>query len=130
MLTRLAAFLMYVAGFAAIPFLAKSFTGILGSLTGRVNDRTKGIIDRPRNALRDWAKKQRDGRKAAKRSQLFEDAAKTRGVESLNPLKRSNYKKAWQARRRLRAQAIQSLDRFKAGGSVPPAERSSGPRHH
>ena len=49
--STLIAFLIYVLGFAIIPFLAKRLGGVLGQFTGKANDRTKGIFDRTRNAL-------------------------------------------------------------------------------
>lgn len=115
--TRLAAFLAYVAGFAAIPFMAKRFTGLLGQLTGQVNDRSKGLIDRSSNAVKNFTKKRREGRKAAKRAKLMEDANQTEGLQSVNPLKRSTYRDAWKNRQRIRAQTMQGWDRFKAGGN-------------
>ncbi|MCY3804592.1 MAG: hypothetical protein OXF85_01875 [Candidatus Saccharibacteria bacterium] len=53
---RLLALIVYIGAFLAIPFMAKRFGGLLGQLTGTINDRSKGLIDRPRNRLREFGK--------------------------------------------------------------------------
>ena len=63
---RIIAFLVYVGAYAAIPFVAKRFGGILSQLTGNLNDRSRGVIDRPRNALRGFAQDRREGRRSAR----------------------------------------------------------------
>ena len=60
------AFLVYVGGFIAIPMAAKSFTGLLGQVTGAINDRSKGFIDRPRKSLKDLVANRGAKRKAAR----------------------------------------------------------------
>ena len=67
---RLLALLVYVGAFAAIPFLAKRFTGALGQLTGMVNDRSKGLFDRTKKKAEGFAedlKGIQDGRRRDKR---------------------------------------------------------------
>ena len=60
------AFLVYVGGFIAIPMAAKSFTGLLGQVTGAINDRSKGFIDRPRKNLKDLVTNRGAKRKEAR----------------------------------------------------------------
>ena len=61
------AFLVYVGGFIAIPMAAKSFTGLLGQVTGAINDRSKGFIDRPRKSLKDLVANRGAKRKEARK---------------------------------------------------------------
>ena len=65
-IATIVAFLVYILGFAAVPFLAKSLGGILGKLVGAVNDRTKGVFDRARNYYREKSKAGRENRKSGK----------------------------------------------------------------
>ena len=51
-INQVVAFIVYIGSFAAIPFIAKRFSGALGQITNMVNDRSKGIFDRARNGLR------------------------------------------------------------------------------
>ena len=63
---KLLALLVYVGAFAAIPFLAKRFTGALGQLTGMVNDRSKGLFDRGKKAAENWAKEMQEIQKGTR----------------------------------------------------------------
>ena len=66
-LDKFFAFVIYVGAFAVIPLIAKMFTGVLGQITGRINDKSKGLIDRPRKAMKQLAT---DRRKAIKENRL------------------------------------------------------------
>ena len=133
---QLLAFLAYVGGFAAVPFIAKRFSGILGTLTGMVNDRSKGLIDRPRNFLKDYAAERRKGRRRANKEILQRDAGSIPAAQTLNPLKKEGWKEGWRTRRRLRATWQNTWARSRAGGSLPrpsdflapPEERGKPPK--
>ena len=56
-------FFAYVAGFAAIPLLIKTSTGLAGRLLGMVNDRSKGVFDKYKNYSRGKAEEIRKTRK-------------------------------------------------------------------
>ena len=110
---QILALAVYIGGYAAIPFIAKRFSGVLGTLTGMVNDRGKGIIDRPRNALKEFAKKRRLGRRAAKKSALQANTANEKLPDKLTP------RTAWKSRRKLRAQWQNVFGRAREGGRLP-----------
>ncbi len=65
-IATIVSFLVYILGFAAVPFLAKSLGGILGKLIGAVNDRTKGVFDRARNHFREKSQAGRANKKSSK----------------------------------------------------------------
>ena len=117
-ITTFVAFLVYALGFAAIPVLAKSFSGVLGKLTGMVNDKSKGIFDRRRKALQEGVQKRRAGRKEGKK--IDRDDRVKEGANAQIGGKR--FKKT---RRLARRGVINPLDkfsqareRFGAGGSL------------
>lgn len=63
LIVLLIALIAYIGGYFAIPVIMKSFTGAFSNLTGMVNDRSKGFIDKGRNSLtqkrdqqKQWAK--------------------------------------------------------------------------
>ena len=116
---QLLSFLAYVGGFAAIPFVAKRFSGILGTLTGMVNDRSKGIIDRPRNWLSNYSKERRAGKKAARRRELRQDAASVDPAQTINPLTKKGRREIVRTRKRIRVGWQDSTARRKAGGRGP-----------
>lgn len=122
-LKRIVALLVYVGAFLAIPFLAKRLSGALGTLMGMVNDRSKGIIDRPRNRLKKFAQERRQGRRQALRNRFMGQAMATPKPRTLNPLKKEGWKEGWRARKRLRAEGIFAAKRFKAGGQFFDKEK-------
>lgn len=132
---QILAFLVYVGGFAAIPFMAKRFGGVLGSLTGMVNDRSKGLIDRPRNWLRGLAADRRKGRHEAQQQERRSRITGMPKPKTLNPLKKTGWKEGWRTRAQLAVGLRDSATRFRAGGQIryknfvaekPPLDRESG----
>ncbi len=71
----LVAFIAYIGGYAMGPFLAKRSLGALQQLTGTVNDRSKGILDRGRNAIGERGKKRKEFKKGVKSERRAERAA-------------------------------------------------------
>lgn len=59
----LLAFVAYVTGYIAIPFLIKRFLGALNQLTGTMNDRTKGLLDKGRKQIDTWKEARGQNRK-------------------------------------------------------------------
>ncbi len=59
-------FISYIGGYASGPFLARRSLGALQALTGTVNDRSKGIFDRGRNAIGERGKKRKEYRNAVR----------------------------------------------------------------
>ena len=84
---RFLAFVAYVGGFAAIPFLVKRFTGILGQLTGAINDKSKGVFDKMRNRASEYHQNRRKAIKAERESKRFNNP-NTRRSKMLNALER------------------------------------------
>ena len=62
MLQIILAAVFYVGGFVLAPILAKRFAGALGNLTGMVNDRSRGFVDRRREKLRGFSRDAVDNR--------------------------------------------------------------------
>ena len=67
----------YLAGYAAIPFIAKRFSGMLGQFTGMVNDKSKGLMDKGRNSI----EKRRTARKEFKGAMALEKRLDRAGQE-------------------------------------------------
>ena len=112
---KLLAFLAYVMGYAAIPILAKTFSGALGNLIGMANDRSKGLIDKTRNSLQQRSQNRRDNRRRGRRARLQDRAGEEKPLKSLNPLKADNWKEGWKNRNRARVGIGAGFKRWNAG---------------
>ena len=72
---RILAFMVYIGAFAAIPLLAKAFAGALNQFSGMINDRSKGLLDRGRNKMKEHAERgykharERRGEKSSEKTQ-------------------------------------------------------------
>lgn len=120
---RILALLAYIFGFAAVPIFAKTFSGALGQLLGMVNDKSKGLIDRPRNKLREFSEGRRKGRREAKWQHAYDERPSQRPLKSLNPLKRSSWKDAWNNRHRAKTNLRAGWNTYRAGGQRPNLRR-------
>ena len=67
----------YIAGFVAIPFIAKRFSGTLGQLTGMINDKSKGLIDKGRNSIEGFRTKRKEFKQGVKQEGKVEKAGYT-----------------------------------------------------
>ena len=80
--------LAYVGGYAAIPFMAKRFSGALGQLTGTLNDKSKGIFDKGKNKIEGYKKVRKETKDGAKtRKTLTHGAINDKGSGALDRLK-------------------------------------------
>ncbi|MYB40354.1 hypothetical protein F4X86_03780 [Candidatus Saccharibacteria bacterium] len=120
---RIIALLAYIFGFAAVPIFAKTFSGALGQLLGMVNDKSKGLIDRPRNKLRDFSTGRREGRKLAKQVRRDERAGPQKPLEKFDPRKAKSWQDAWKNRHKARNQLQAGWNAYKAGGRMPNPRR-------
>lgn len=84
------AFLAYVGGYAAIPFLAKRFSGALGQFTGTINDKSKGVFDRGKNRIEGYKKTRKEFKAGNKAQRMLEGSSKSGVVGA-----------SWRAKRRL-----------------------------
>ena len=67
----------YIAGFVAIPFIAKRFSGTLGQLTGMINDKSKGLIDKGRNSIEGFRTKRKEFKQGVRQEGKVEKAGYT-----------------------------------------------------
>ena len=70
-------FISYLGGYGSGPFLAKRSLGALSQLTGMVNDRSKGLLDRGRNNLNERGNKRKEFKKGIKSERRAEVASKS-----------------------------------------------------
>ena len=117
---RIIALLAYIFGFAAVPIFAKTFSGALGQLLGMVNDKSKGLIDRPRNKLRELSEGRRAGRKDARITAQELGAPDQKKMGRMNPFNPKTWQEGWRKRDRLRTKARTGWESFKAGGTLTP----------
>ena len=66
------AFMAYIGGYAAIPFMAKRFSGALGQLTGTLNDKSKGIFDKGKNKIEGYHKARKEFKGSVKQRKAVE----------------------------------------------------------
>ena len=80
--------LAYIGGYAAIPFMAKRFSGALGQLTGTLNDKSKGIFDKGKNKIEGYKKVRKEVKDGAKtRKMLTWGATNDKGSGALDRLR-------------------------------------------
>lgn len=111
---RLLALVVYIGAFVAIPFLAKRFAGLLGQLTGSINDKSRGLIDRPRNRLREFGQNRIKARKAV--NQAKSRAMVAKGVDPEASKLRQTAQTVNLARKSGSHKAREGLDRYEKGG--------------
>lgn len=129
-INNLIAIAMYMIPFFMLPFLFKAMGGFLGQVTGMINDREKGLVDRSKG----WAREKRESsdlalqKKLGKANREQRQMSKlSRGVDELGEGARfRRTRNAWRSGVARRSAGVSLTDRIKEGVGIEDGSGMSG----